>query len=225
MKIGKIVKAANLNLYNFELVEKLKDTFPKIEITLRNDGKAAALAEKKYGCMKDYNDAVFINIGTGIGGAVFMEGKILEPKKSAGFELGHMIIEKNGKQCTCGKRGCFETYCSIKNLKEQVKNKLDIEGSISGKELRRIIEEKPEETLDVLDEYIEDLSIGLSNIIDIFEPQIICFGGSFANYESIILGKLEERLRRPGTLFSKSSLPEIKMATLGNDAGIVGAVI
>lgn len=206
-------------------MDKIKKIYPNYEITLINDGKAAAMAEKKYGCMKEYKDAVFMNIGTGIGGAVFMEDKLLQPKKCAGFELGHMIIEKNGKQCTCGKKGCFETYCSIRNLKEQVKSKLKIVENISGKELRKLVEEKPEETESIIDEYIANLSIGISNIIDIFEPQIICFGGSFANYESIILDKLRKKLQEPGMLFSKSNLPELKMAVLGNDAGMIGAVI
>ena len=221
---GKIIKSPNLDLHDFDLIKRLKEFYPNIEITIRNDGKCAALAEKKYGVLKDVEDAVFMNIGTGIGGAVFINNTLLVPKKSEGFEIGHMIIEKNGVQCTCGKKGCFERYASIRYLKELVRNRLNL-NEITGRELREIVENNPESLKDIIDEYIENLCVGISNVIDIFEPQVICFGGSFANYEKIIIEPLKSKLLEPGRLFSKSVLPEFKMATLGNDAGIIGSVI
>ena len=104
---GKIVKAGNLNIKDFDLVSKLKEKYT-IPIKMRNDGKCAALAEKYYGAMKEFEDCVFINIGTGIGGAVFMDGKLLEPKRYSGFEIGHMIVNKGGRKCSCGKQGCLD---------------------------------------------------------------------------------------------------------------------
>ena len=221
---NKIVKATNLNLYNFDIIERLKALYNIFDITIKNDGKSAAIAEKNFGTMKGFKDAVFINIGTGIGGAVFIDNKLLVPEKSAGFELGHMVIEKNGKQCSCGKRGCFEAYCSIKCLKECVKNKLDLRSNITGKELREIIEVKENKVESILNEYIDNLSIGISNIIDIFEPQVICFGGSFSNYEQF-LDRLKQKLQEPNKLFSLSKFPEFVMASLGNEAGVIGAVL
>lgn len=222
---GTIVKAGNLNLYNFPIVDKLRKIYEKTEITLKNDGKCAALAEKKYGCMKEFQDGIFMNIGTGIGGAVFINHQLLEPKKSAGFELGHVTIEKNGKMCTCGKKGCFETYCSIQSLKERVQKEMDISKNMTGKELWEIISIHKEEKMRViLEEYIENLAVGLANFIDIFEPEIICFGGSFVNYKPFIMPKLQEKLQEPNRLFSKSTLPVLEMAQLKNDAGMIGAV-
>ena len=75
---------------------------------IKNDAKCAALAEKNYGSMKKYDDCIFLCLGTGIGGAAFLKGELLEPKRFSGFEFGHMIINKNGKECSCGKKGCFE---------------------------------------------------------------------------------------------------------------------
>ena len=83
----------------------------KIPIKIKNDSKAAAEAEYTYGALQGYNDSVFLCLGTGIGSAVFLNGKLLKANKHIGFELGHMVIDKNGIECNCGKRGCFETYC------------------------------------------------------------------------------------------------------------------
>ena len=108
-------------------------------INIRNDAKCAAVAEKTYGSMKDYDDAVFLTLGTGIGGAVFMGGKLLEPKRYSGFEIGHMVVNKGGRLCSCGKRGCFETYASIKALKMKVTETLDMDSDISGQYLREVV--------------------------------------------------------------------------------------
>ena len=98
---GIIVKAENLGLKDFDIVNELKKEY-SVPIIIRNDAKAAALTEKKYGAMKEYDDCIFLTIGTGIGGAAFLNGKLLEPKKAAGFEFGHITIERNGRQCAGG---------------------------------------------------------------------------------------------------------------------------
>lgn len=224
---GIIVKAGNLGIYNFDLVSKLKEKYP-IPIHMRNDGKCAALAEKKFGAMKEYDDCVFVNIGTGIGGAVFLGGKLLEPKKYSGFELGHMIIEKDGKQCTCGKKGCFERYCSIKALKEQITETLGIENhNISGQYLREELMVKYHDKVQRdLEEFLQHLTVGIGNLIDIFEPEAICFGGSFSYYEgNPLLDEFRKRINYPNTTFNDGNKPKILTAIMKNNAGIIGATI
>lgn len=224
---GVIVKAGNLGLYNFDIVSKLKVKYP-IPIQMRNDGKCAALAEKKFGEMKSYDDCVFVNIGTGIGGAVFLGGKLLEPKKYSGFELGHMIIEKDGKPCTCGKKGCFERYCSIKALKEKITSTLGIENvNISGKYLREELMVKyHNEVQKDLEDFLDNLTIGIGNLIDIFEPEIICFGGSFSHYEgNPLLDAFIKRMNQKNTTFNEGNKPKIVTAKFKNDAGIIGATL
>lgn len=223
---GVIVKAGNLNIENFDIISKLKQVY-KIPIQIRNDGKCAALAEKKYGAMKNYDDCVFINIGTGIGGAAFIGGNLLEPKRYSGFEFGHMVLNKGGRLCSCGKQGCFETYSSIKALKMKVTETLDIDSDISGQYLREelLIKDDPRVKEDI-DVFLEYLKTGISNLIDIFEPEVICLGGSFAYYEgNPILDKLIEKLKNNNSTFNNNDLPEIVTAKLKNDAGIIGAVI
>lgn len=223
---GVIVKAGNLNLKDFKLVEKLQDFF-NIPIHMRNDGKCAALAEKVYGSMKEYDDCLFMNIGTGIGGAVFIDGKLLEPKKYSGFELGHMVVNKGGRHCSCGKQGCLEAYASIKALKNKVTETLDMDSDISGQYLREelLIKDHPgvQEDLEV---FLDYLTVGVCNYIDIFEPEVICFGGSFSYYEgNPILDRLIAKIVDPKNRFNQGEPPKVVTAKYKNDAGIIGATL
>lgn len=216
----------NLGLKNFDLQTKLIEKY-NLPVKIRNDGKCAALAEKKYGAMKNYDDCVFINIGTGIGGAAFIDGKLLEPKRFSGFEFGHITLVKEGLECTCGKKGCFERYASIKALKTRITNTLGIDGTdISGQYLREELMVKyHDEVQDDINEFIDYLRIGVCNLIDIFEPEIVCFGGSFSYYEGHpVLNKLIEEINKPESTFNKSSV-KIVTAEMKNDAGIIGATI
>lgn len=223
---GIIEKAENLKLENFMLKDILRKKY-NVPILIRNDAKAASLAEKKYGSMSKYDDCVFLSIGTGIGGAAFLGGKLLEPKRFSGFEFGHMILNKDGRQCACGKKGCFETYASIKALKEQVTKDLDVDSDITGQYLREnlLIKDDPLVKADI-DMFIDYLKTGICNLIDIFEPEVVCLGGSFAYYEgNPILFKLLEKLNAPESTFNHNSKPKFVLAKYKNNAGIIGATI
>ncbi len=215
-----IIKAENLHIENMPIVKEI-NKFYNIPIKLRNDAKCAALAEKEYGSLKKSNDAIFLTLGTGIGGAVFLNGELLVPKKYEGFEIGHMVIEKNGIQCNCGRKGCFEKYASMNALKEKIAKKIGKE-NISAEELKNIL--RNTEFNNVVDEYIEDLSLGISNLINIFEPEVIAIGGSFAYFEKTLFNKLNVRLKQE-ELFNKNNIPKLVLAKLKNDAGIVGSVL
>ncbi len=223
---GTIIHAGNLGISYFNIIERLQEIYT-MPIQIRNDGKCAAIAEKQYGAMKDYEDCVFINIGTGIGGAVFLGGKLLEPKRNSGFEIGHMVIQKNGNLCTCGKRGCFETYASIKALKTKIMHTLGIkEKDISGQYLREVLMVQYHDALQKdIEEYLDNLTIGISNLIDIFEPEVICLGGSFSYYEgNPVLEQLREKIKMPNTTFNNEDI-KIVTADLKNNAGIIGATL
>ncbi len=220
-----ITNLVNLGLDKLDLnciINKYKD----IPIKIKNDSKAAALAENEYGALREYKDSVFLCLGTGIGSAVFMNKRLLIANRNTGFELGHMIIKRGGIKCNCGKDGCFETYCSIKRFKEKIKEILEID-NCSSEELLRIIEKESnnKKVKEVIDEYIENLIVGLSNIIDIFEPEAICLGGSFVFFKDIFYNRLVSEMDKRRYVFNKDSIPEIVLATLKNDAGIIGAVL
>ena len=218
-----IIKAENLHVRDLPIVKEI-NKFYNIPIKLRNDAKCAALAEKEYGSLKKAKDAIFLTLGTGIGGAVFLNGELLVPGKYEGFEIGHMVIERNGLECNCGRKGCFEKYASMNALKEKIAKKLEKE-KISGEELENILQNSEELGINnIVDEYIDDLCTGISNLINIFEPEIISIGGSFAYYEKTLLKKLSSRMEKE-EIFNKNNMPKIVHAKLKNDAGIIGAVL
>ena len=221
-----VIMSYNLGLINFNLKEKLEERFHK-EVLVRNDGKCAALVEKTYGALRDYDDCLFINIGTGIGGAAFLGGKLLETKKYSAFEFGHMTLVKDGIQCTCGKKGCFERYCSIKSLKNRIVKRLNLPNAdFSGQYMREtLMPEHAEEIQPDVDDYVDYLRVGLCNLIDIFEPEAICFGGSYSYYEGYpIFEQMKREVYREDVTFNHSK-PKLVTAEFKNDAGIIGATL
>lgn len=220
---GVIIKAENLGITNFDIVGIFKKHFNYQNIYIRNDAKCAALCEKEYGSLKKYDDAIFVCLGTGIGGAVFINGKLLRAKRNEGFELGHMIIEKNGNKCKCGNRGCFETYASMNALKSQIALRENLK-SITGMELYKILKTSADEIKDILDEFIENLNTGLSSLNNIFEPEAICIGGSFVYYEDLLLKPLIDKMKEENLAFN-NNIPEIVVAKMGNDAGMIGSTL
>lgn len=226
----RIVRAVNLGIENYDLVTILQNNLTKagyaINIKMKNDGKCAALAEQKYGALAGYDNSVFLCIGTGVGSAVIFDGKLLEAKNVPGFEFSHTIIHRNGAACNCGKRGCFEVYASLKRFKEKIVKEFNLK-SINGECVRDFIRKNSDNpTLRyMINSYIEDLSIGISNIINIFEPEAICLGGSFAEYEGILYEPLKNVLINGNLLFNKRCDIIIKLAKLKNDAGIIGATL
>lgn len=230
VKNGVVIKSVNLGLKNYKISERLQ-TKIDIPIKIRNDAKCAAIAENKYGTLKSFNRNVFLTLGTGIGGAVIIDNKLLDTGDLPGCEFGHIIIEKNGKECNCGKRGCWEKYASMKAFKDNLRKALNLDEKTSGKELLDIIRknnpnnEKYSKINKIIDEYIEYLSIGISNLVNIFEPEAIGIGGSFVFYEEVFLEKLKRRILQGNLLFNDRKEIIIQTAILNNDAGIIGATL
>ena len=224
----KIVKSVNLGIENYNIIEALK-TKINLPIKIKNDAKCAALAENKYGSIKQYSNSLFLTLGTGIGGAAFFNNQLLSPVGVPGFEFGHMVIKQNGKLCRCGKRGCFEQYGSMRALKEKIVVALNLDEKIEGEQLLKIVKKEVNrnnpDVLDIIDEYITDLSVGISNLINIFEPQVIGIGGSFVHFEQLLLPELKNKIMSGKLLFNKREEIIINTAVLGNDAGIIGATL
>lgn len=236
---GNAKETSMANLVNLK-IDKIdfKTIEEKYEVPLKtmNDAKAAAIAEKEYGSLKGKKDCVFLCLGTGIGGAVFLNNKLLQANRNSGFEIGHMVIEKDGIECKCGKKGCFETYCSMKRLKDKLKKVLQEKVKNRGQEIRienaiqlkqQLKEnEKDEQIQNIINEYIDNLIVGITNIIDLFEPEKICLGGSFVHFKDILYDKLVKEMEtRDNITFNKGEIPKIVLAQIGNDAGLIGATL
>lgn len=227
---GVILKSVNLELKNYPLLDKLKENI-NIPIKIKNDTKCAAIAENIYGALREYNSGIFLTLGTGIGGAIIMNNKLLEVGELPGCEFGHMIIQKNGLQCNCGKKGCFEKYASMKAFKDNLRNVLNLDEKTSGKDLLDIIRRNPQGSENfnkinkVIEEYIDNLSTGISNLINIFESEAVVIGGSFVFYEEIFMNKLKEKILNNSLLFNQRKEIIIQTAILGNDAGLIGSTL
>ena len=225
-----VVKSVNLGLKNYSIVEELNKKI-NIPIKIKNDAKAAALAENKYGCLKNYNRSLFLTLGTGIGGAVIINNKLLNTGELPGLEIGHMVIDKNGIKCNCGRKGCFERYASMKAFKNNLRESLGYNQNVSGKELLSIInntnknDENYKKIEKVKREYIENLALGIANLVNIFEPEAIGIGGSFVYFSEVLLEDLKKEILEKDLLFNKRKEINIKTAVLGNEAGLIGAIL
>ena len=226
----KVIKSVNLGLENYNIVERLQEQI-NLPIKIRNDAKCAALAENKYGCLEKYNRSIFLTLGTGIGGAVIINNKLLDTGVLPGCEIGHMVIEKDGIPCNCGRKGCFEKYGSMKAFKNNLREALGLDENTHAEKLFDIIRSnKPEnknyeKVENVVSEFIENLSIGIANLINIFEPEVIGIGGSFVFFEEVLLNRLKQELLKQNLLFNERKEINVETAILGNDAGIIGAVL
>lgn len=219
-----VIKALyNLGIKELDLAHMLKEYYG-VEIRIKNDAKCAAIAEREYGALKNEKDAVFLCLGTGIGGATFYNGKLVEPNRQAGSEYGHMIIQKDGIECNCGNKGCFERYASMRAFKEGIKQVLKLDKALTSKELLEELKKQLDnkDVNEYIDNYIDYLLVGLSNIVNIIEPEVICIGGGFVYFEKILYTKLIEKVNLNKYKFNK---PRIVLAELGNEAGIIGATL
>ncbi len=219
-----IIKSVNLGVKNYNLVDNLKKEI-ELPIKIRNDAKCAAIAENKIGALKDYDRSILLTLGTGIGGAVIINNELLDTGELSGCEFGHMVIQKDGLKCNCGKNGCFEKYASMKALKNNLREALGVDEKTRGQELLDYLRKNPddEKINSIIKEYIEYLSIGISNLINIFEPEAVSIGGSFVYFSDVLLEKLKNNIQKNNLLFNSRDELIIVPAALGNDAGIIGA--
>ena len=228
VKDGIILKMVNLGIYNYNIKQKLEESLNK-PISVRNDAKCACIAEFNDIVKKDakYSNAniVFLSIGTGIGGGVIYNGKLLEGHNFDGYEIGHMVIKDSGIPCKCGKYGCFERYGSILEYKNKVKQRLNIPQEAHGDSLREILDNNRQEILDINNQYVSDLALGISNLINIFEPDMVVLGGGFTHFSYMFKDKIKETLVNSPLLFNRRDDFDLRIAQLGNDAGIIGATL
>ena len=237
---GVIEYANNLPFYMYPMCEKLSSLLGGIKVYIENDANAAAKAEAMTGAAKGSRYSVMITLGTGVGGGIILDGKVYAGFNFAGAELGHTVIEKDGRQCSCGRRGCFETYSSATGLITTTKEKIlacrekkiptlmeklicgDL-ARISGKTAFTAAKQGDTAGKEVVDTYIDYLACGIANMINIFQPEVLSIGGGICHEGDYLLNPLKERVFKE--VYTKDREPKTKLviAELGNDAGIIGA--
>jgi len=236
-KTGVIEYANNLPFLNLPIADMLRERLGVNTVKVANDANAAALGEAVAGAAKGSRSSVMITLGTGVGGGVIIDGRLLEGFNFAGGELGHMVIEADGVPCSCGRRGCWEAYSSATALIRMTKEKIEecratgrytkmLEAErVSGRTACDCMRDGDEAAKEVYDKYIHYLAVGVGNIINIFQPEVISFGGGVSNEGQSLIDSLTPEVAKEhyGVGLVKDS--ELRIAKLGNDAGIVGAAM
>lgn len=220
---------------NINIKEKL-EKLTGIETKLDNDANIIALGEAKYGAAKGSKSSVTVALGTGIGGGIYINGKLVSGAKGAGGEVGHMKIVKDGKLCGCGQRGCFEAYVSATGLIREAVSRLTvnkqnllykmIDGDLMKLEAKDIFDAAREGdvfSLDLVDYEAEYLALGIANILNIINPEVVVLGGGVALAGDILLNLMKEKMVKYALPVTLEEL-KIVQGVLGNEAGIKGAV-
>lgn len=196
----------------------LEDHFT-IPVAVENDVNAAALGENHFGVGKNLENFLFLTYGTGIGGAIVTDSEIFYGKSGFAGEFGHMITHGSGKQCGCGLLGCYETYASTTALVREAK-KIN-SAYLNGKIIFEKYHDGDEEIKTVVHHWVDEIVIGLSSLIHIFNPPTIVIGGGIMEQE-IIVQMISKQVKK--NVLGSFSDVDIMKATLGNKAGMLGAL-
>lgn len=234
---GMIEFSNNLAFNNVPAKKMLEELTGK-PCYFENDANAAALGEAYAGAGHGAKNFVAVTLGTGVGSGIIVDGKVVSGINFAGGEMGHTVIVVDGKQCNCGRKGCWEQYASATALISQTKEKMtecpdskmwelcggDI-NKVSGRTAFNAMYEGDKAGKEVVDKYIAYVSVGITNIVNTFQPEIVCVGGGISNEGDNLLDPI--RAYVAGERYSKyaNKQTEICKAVLGNDAGIIGAAL
>ena len=232
---GEIIYANNLDWYNVPVADELNKYFPGVPVAVENDANAAAYGEYVVNG-GGANSFVAVTLGTGVGGGIILNKKIYTGFNNSGGEIGHFTLVHGGEPCTCGKSGCWESYASVTALISQTKKaieenpdslmvkKAEEEGKVSGRTSFDCAKMGDKAAQAVVDKYIEYVSDGIVSIINIFQPEVLIIGGGISAEGDYLLKPILEYAKK--YVYCKAvAQTEIKIATLRNDAGIIGAAL
>jgi len=231
---GIIEYSNNLGFKNTPMVKYIQESIDK-PVFIENDANAAAYGEYVAGAAKGAKNAVCITLGTGVGGGIIIDGKIYSGSNFAGAEIGHTVIEVDGPQCSCGRKGCFEVFSSATGLirmtkeamaenPDSIMNKMAEEkGKVTARTSFDAMRTGDETAKAVVDKYIKYLAAGITNTINIFQPDVLCIGGGVCNEGDPLLLPVKALVKEEVYTRNSPKNTEIVIAKLGNDAGIIGA--
>ncbi len=236
---GLIVYANNLRLVNFPIIPLLREQINVPVIHIENDANAAAWGEAVAGAAKGSSSSVMTTLGTGVGGGIVADGKVFKGFNSAAGELGHIVIEVDGLPCTCGRKGCWEAYSSATGLINMTKKKLAeceasgratamteqvaAKGKVNGRTAFDCMRMGDEAATEVVNDYVKYLASGLASMVNIFQPEVLSIGGGISNEGQFLLDLVTPLVREQQYGTGLVPSPDIRIATLRNDAGIIGA--
>ena len=232
---GVIYCAYNLNIDKINIKELMEERL-NIPTFTANDANAAALGEMLAGAGKGSDNFVIVTLGTGVGGGAIINGKMLVGHNFAGGELGHTLLIYDGEPCTCGRKGCWESYASATALIRQTKRKMqenpdsimwklcnnNIDG-VNGITAFDAMRQGDSAGKEVVDQYIKYVAAGVTNMVNVFQPQILTIGGGVSKEGEPFIKPIREYVSKEAFPSGTGEATQINAAQLGNDAGIIGA--
>lgn len=232
---GVVLYSCNLDFKNTDLRALIKKRLDK-PIYVENDANAAAFGEVLAGAGKGCKDVVVVTLGTGVGGGIIIDGKIYTGFNFCGAELGHTVIEFNGRPCSCGRKGCFEAYSSATALINMTKETMEahkdsrmweIAGgsldNVDGKTAFDGMRADDPAAKELINKYIDYLGCGLTNIVNTFQPEMLLIGGGICKEGENLTKPLYEFINRESYCVDADKVTKLGICKLGNDAGIIGA--
>ena len=233
---GNVIFSNNLHWVNVPLSKELQK-YINVPVFADNDANVAALAESTVGACKGYKNSVTVTLGTGIGGGIVINNRLYAGSHGIGAEIGHMTIVADGIPCTCGAYGCWERYGSATALIREGKAGMardsqsliytlaqGDENKVTAKVVIDAAKAGDKTACEIFDDYVKYIVIGLINIVNCFDPDVIAIGGGVAAAGDFLLDAVRERFE--ANIFYKDvDHAKIVFAEMGNDAGIVGAAM
>ena len=211
-----LVSADNLGWQNVPLGSLLREALGR-DVLLEQDTHAAMTAEWANGSLKGEKNALYLTIGTGVGGGAILDGRPYREIRRPGSEFGHMITHAGGEPCPCGERGCYERYASSAALVRRAK------GYKNAKEIVDAVQRNDPAILPIWESYIEEVCVGLVSLMAIFYPEVISIGGGISASGDFLLNAILKGLSHHEGYRKYYSHIRIRLADFGNDAGVLGA--
>lgn len=234
---GVIEFANNLGFENVPAREMIRARLGDVPVYVANDANCAALGEAYAGCGNGSKNFVAVTLGTGVGSGIIIDGKIVTGVNCAGGECGHMVINVDGEQCTCGRKGCWEAYASATALIRQTRAAMEEnpdsimhelvkeEGKVSGRTAFDAMRKGDIAGINVVNNYIKYVACGLINLVNALQPEIICVGGGICNEGETLMKPLRRYVQAERYSIHSKLQTKIMKAELGNDAGVIGAAL
>ncbi|MDR2899856.1 MAG: ROK family protein [Clostridiales bacterium] len=232
---GTVVFASNFDFRDIPMAELVSKKL-NVPVFIENDAKSAIYGEVLNGSAKGFKNVVMLMLGTGVGGGVIINDEIYAGFNNQGAELGHVGIFYGGEKCLCGHTGCIELYCSATALIRQTKKAMElnmdslmwkmVDGDIDkveGKTPFEAMKNGDKTAFNVVNQYLDYLGYAVVNYIHIFQPEVIIIGGGISLQGNVVTDYLENYAAKNALGYTKDSHTFLRTASLGNDAGIIGA--
>lgn len=233
---GTVAYCSTFQLHNAPLGAVLEQVLG-LPVAVENDANAAACGEAVCGAGRGVQSMIAVTYGTGVGGGIILNGKLLTGCNGAAGELGHIVLRQNGKPCACGRRGCYERYASATALIEMTREAMETQpesalwrfaptiDQVNGRTVFDAAKAGDETACAVRAEYLDNVACGLIDLVQLFQPELIVLGGGISGQGEVLLAPIRAALDREDYARGHAVRTRVAIAELGNDAGMIGAAL